>query len=358
MSDLRPSPVLRSRSVRIGVLVAAASLAFAACGSTTGSSSSDGGAGGSVAGTVEVSGSSTVEPISTWVAEEYFLGQPDVEVNVDGPGTGDGFQLFCNGDIDVADASRPIKASEVQACEANGVEFIELKVAIDGLAVVTNEANDAVSCLSLEDLYALVGPESQGVNTWAGAQALAAELGSSTQFPDAPLEITGPGEESGTFDSFVTLALGPVAELRAEAGDITEDEAETTRPDYVSQPNDNVIIQNIQGSPTSLGWVGYAFADQATGVKLLEIRNSQGQCIAPNPETIASGEYPLSRDLYIYVNAERASDTAVAGYVDFYLDNLADAVEAADYVPLTSSAAAATKAVWDNRTTGTTDGGK
>jgi len=233
-----------------------------------------------------------------------------------------------------------------------------LKVAIDGLAVVTNAANDAVSCLALEDIYALIGPESQGVATWAGAQALATELGSTTQFPNAPLDITGPGEESGTFDSFVELAITPVAEKRVEAGALTEEAAETTRPDYVSQPNDNVIIQNIQGSPTSLGWVGYAYAQQDADVKLLEIRNSDGDCVAPNPETISSGEYPLARDLYIYVSAERADDAAVAAYVDFYVDFLAEAAEAVGYVPLSSSATATTVSTWENRTTGTTDGGK
>ena len=359
MSNPRPSPMLRSRGVRIAALVAAASLVFAACSSDSGSSSSEGTAGdGSLSGNVEVSGSSTVEPISTWVAEEFELVQPDVLVNVDGPGTGDGFELFCNGEIDIADASRPIKSSEIEDCEANGIEFIELKVAIDGLAVITNSANDAVSCLSAEDIYALVGPESQGVNTWAGAQALATELGSTTQFPDAPLDITGPGEESGTFDSFVELAITPVGELRAESGAITEEQAETTRPDYVSQPNDNVIIQNIQGSPTSFGWVGYAFAQQATDVKLLEVKNSDGDCVAPNPETIASGEYPLARDLYIYVNAAKADDAAVAGYVDYYTEFLAEAAEAAGYVPLASSAAAATVSTWENRTTGVTESGK
>jgi len=357
LSRFRSLPTTRTRRFRLVALVGAAALVVAACGSGSGNSESAG-TDGPVAGTVEVSGSSTVEPISTWVAEEFELEQPEVLVNVDGPGTGDGFELFCNGEIDIANASRPIKASEVEACESSGVQFIELKVAIDGLAVVTNAANDAVSCLALEDIYALIGPESQGVATWAGAQALATELGSTTQFPDAPLDITGPGEESGTFDSFVELAITPVAEKRVEAGALTEEAAETTRPDYVSQPNDNVIIQNIQGSPTSLGWVGFAYAQQAADVKLLEIRNSDGDCVAPNPETISSGEYPLARDLYIYVNAERADGAAVAAYVDFYVDFLAEAAEAVGYVPLSSSAIATTVSTWENRTIGTTDGGK
>lgn len=350
---------LRRRRGRLSLVALAtvASLVAAACGGGS-SSSTSGGGDGTLSGNIEVSGSSTVEPISTWVAEEFETVEPDVLVNVDGPGTGDGFELFCNGDTDVSNASRPIKASEVEACEANGIEFIELKVAIDGLAVMTNTANEAVSCLSLEDLYALIGPESQGINNWSGAQALAAELGSTTQFPTAPLDITGPGEESGTFDTFVELAVTPVGKKRVEAGLISKAESETTRPDYVSQPNDNVIIQNIQGSPTSLGWVGYAYAQQASNVKLLEVRNSDGDCVAPNPQTIASGDYPLARDLYIYVNAERAEGAALSAYVDYYIEYLAEAAEAVGYVPLDSSATANTVSVWNNRTTGTADGGK
>lgn len=351
------SPRRRNRRrVTAAAGLAAVALFAAACGGSGSGNTNE--ASGSLSGTVEVSGSSTVEPISTWVAEEYAVEQPDVLVNVDGPGTGDGFELFCNGETDISDASRPIKAAEVEKCEQNGVEFIEIKVAIDGLAVVTNASNDAVSCLSTADIYALVGPESQGFTNWADAQALATELGSTTQFPSAPLDITAPGEESGTFDSFVELAITPVGELRAESGAITEDEAETTRPDYVSQASDNVIIQNITGSPTSFGWVGYAFASEASGVKMIAVQNDDGECVEPNAETIASGAYPLARDLYIYVSAASAERADVAGYVDFYVENLAEAASAAGFVPLTTSAIEASAAAWNNRTTGAVDGGK
>ncbi len=355
--SLRPISSTHSRPRRMLALTGVVTVALltAACG---GGGTSTNEATGSLSGTVEVSGSSTVEPISTWVAEEYAIEQPDVLVNVDGPGTGDGFELFCNGETDISDASRPIKASEAAKCQENGIEFIEIKVAIDGLAVVTSAGNDAVSCLSTADIYALVGPESQGFTNWSDAQALATELGSTTTFPSAPLDITAPGEESGTFDSFVELAVTPVGELRAEAGAITEDEAETTRPDYVSQASDNVIIQNIAGSPTSFGWVGFAFASEASGVKMIAIQNDDGQCIEPSAETIASGTYPLARDLYIYVNADSAERADVAGYVDFYVDNLAEAAAAVGYVPLTSSAIEASASAWDNRTTGAVDGGK
>jgi phosphate transport system substrate-binding protein len=355
LTRLNPQSSTRGRFARIAGVAFAVALLGAACSSDSDSQS---GGDGPLSGSIEVSGSSTVEPVSTWVAEEYELVEPDVLVNVDGPGTGDGFELFCNGETDISNASRPIKAAEVEKCEANGIEFIELKVAIDGLAVITSANNNAVECLALEDIYALVGPESQGFSSWSDAQALATELGSDTQFPSAPLDVTAPGEESGTFDSFVELAIAPIGEERAEAGAISEDDAETTRPDYVSQASDNVIIQSISGSDTSFGWVGFAFAAEAEGVKMLSIKDADGNCVAPTPDTISSGEYPLARDLYIYVNAESASDAAVDGYVSYYVDNMALAAEAVGYVPLDSTATAATVKVWQDKTTGAIDGGK
>jgi phosphate transport system substrate-binding protein len=352
-----PRGSTRGRFVRIAGAAFAVALLAAACSSDS-DTEATGSGDGPLSGNVEVSGSSTVEPVSTWVAEEYELVEPDVLVNVDGPGTGDGFELFCNGETDISNASRPIKAAEVEKCEENGIEFIELKVAIDGLAVITSANNDAIECLAFEDIYALVGPESQGFSSWSDAQALATELGSTIQFPSAPLDITAPGEESGTFDSFVELAIAPIGEERFESGAITEDEAETTRPDYVTQASDNVIIQSIAGSDTSFGWVGLAFAAEAEGVKTIAIQDADGNCVEPNASTVSSGEYPLARDLYIYVSAEKASDPAVNGYVSFYVDNMALAAEAVGYVPLDSTATAATVQVWQDKSTGAIDGGK
>jgi len=339
-APVRWAPVRWAPVRLVAVVLASLMAVVAACGTS------------GAAGTVEVSGSSTVEPITTWAAERYEDIEPDLRVNVDGPGTGDGFELFCAGDTDISNASRPIRAPEAEKCEANGIEFIELVVAVDGVAVVTNPANDAVSCLSLPDIYALVGAESQGMRNWADAQALAAELGSDTTFPNAPLDVTAPGEESGTFDSFVELALAGVGKERAAEGKVSSDAAKTTRPDYVSQASDNVIIQSIMGSPSSLGWVGFAFAEEAEGVKVLEIDGGEG-CVAPSDATIASGTYPLSRPLFVYVNAEAAADPATAAFVDFYVDNLVEAAESVGYVALTADELAATAAVWESRTTGT-----
>jgi phosphate transport system substrate-binding protein len=325
------------------VLVAAA---LAACGD------GEGPAGNGSASEVNVSGSSTVEPISTRVAELFEDRQPDVVVHVDGPGTGDGFELFCDGQTDISDASRAIKEEEVANCQANGVEFVELKVAFDGISVLTHPGND-VECLTFTDLYALIGPEAEGVDRWSDAQALAEELGSSTVLPDAPLQLLGPGEESGTYDSFVEIVLGDIAEARAAEGHITEEQVSTTRPDYQSSPDDNTIIQGVEGGATSLGWVGFAFAAEAgDGVRSVAIDAGDG-CVEDSAATIADGSYPVSRPLFIYVSTESLDkNPAVADYVDFYLHDGLAAVEEVGYVPLPDDQLAESRTVFADRVTG------
>ena len=306
-----------------------------------------------VSGSVTISGSSTVEPISVRVAELFRDVAPDVNVTVDGPGTGDGFKLFCAGETDISDASRRIKDAEAEDCAAAGINWIELRVGIDGIAVMTNLNNDAVDCLNFEDLYAIVGPESQGYSNWSDAAGLAAELGSGTSFPDLELDITAPGAESGTYDSFIEIVLEDIGDHRAEDGVISEDEAATTRPDYVSAADDNVIVQGIEGATGSFGWVGFAYAVHAD-VKLVDIDGGDG-CVAATPESIASGEYPVSRSLYIYVNADKAaSSEAISAYVDFYMSEtgLVQAVSDVGYVVLTEDARSATAANWAGRIIG------
>ncbi len=312
-------------------------------------------------GSVFVSGSSTVEPISAIVADELTAQGSSVQVDVEGPGTGDGFELFCNGESDISDASRPISAEEVAACEASGIEFVELEVAFDGISVLTSPANE-IECLSFADLYALVGPESEGFANWSDGQEIAAALGSTTTLPDVPLDITAPGTESGTYDAFAELALADPSEAQVEAGAITEDQAETIRPDYASQSDDNAIIAGIESSDSSFGWVGFAFAEGA-GDAVREIPISAeggGDCVEPSIETIADGTYPLSRSLYIYVSmAAMDENPAVAEYVDFYMtdDSLTGLVEEAGYVPLPDDRLAAAQETWESMTTGTTAGG-
>jgi phosphate transport system substrate-binding protein len=326
-------------------------LAATACGSAdpdaetdTAADSTDA-ASQDLSGSIAVSGSSTVEPISALNAELFRDQNPGVEITVDGPGTGDGFELFCQGETDISDASRPIADDEIEICEDNGVEYTELKVAVDGMAVLTSPDNDQVSCLSFTDLYALIGPESEGFANWSDADDLAGELGDSqgSPFPDAPLDIYAPGEESGTYDSFVELAIEGIAEERGE-------EAQT-RADYSANADDNIIVQGITGSTTSLGWVGYAFfAENEGALKAIEVDGGDG-CVSPNGETIASNEYPLARDLFIYVNNANADENpALQAFIDFYVSEEGRAsVSEVGYVDLTDEDWQATVDVWESR---------
>jgi phosphate transport system substrate-binding protein len=277
---------------------------------------------------INISGSSTVEPITAIVAEE-FDATTGATTTVDGPGTGDGFELFCTGETDISDASRPIdEEEEVPVCEENGVEFVEIQVAYDGMAVMTNPNNDeAPECLNFADLYAMVGPESNGFGNWSDGQAIATELGSSTELPDIALELTGPGTESGTYDSFIEIALEDIAEERGQEP--------TTRSDYESSGDDNIIIQNIESSDTSLGWVGWAYAkEQGDAVVNIPVAaEADGDCVEVSDETISDGSYPLSRPLFIYVNKANAEENpALAAFVDFYLEGLDDWVAESGYV--------------------------
>lgn len=305
---------------------------------------------GGLNGSVFASGSSTVEPITLIVAEQLHERDASFGYQVEGPGTGDGFALFCNGETDVNNASRPIQPSEVEDCAANGVEFVELLIAYDGLTVITAAENDAVDCLSFLDLYALLGPESQGIWTWADAGPLAADLeaelgttfgASGAPYPAGDLVITAPGEESGTFDTFVEIVIAPIADERGTD--------HTTRPDYVASPNDNVILEGIAGTVTSLGWVGMAFAEESAGfVRQLEIDGGNG-CVAPSDDAVADGSYPIARPLFVYVNLGRAErNAALRGFIDFYLTDAGlGSADEVGYVELTGAQASETRAAWD-----------
>ena len=320
-----------NRLVRLLAVMFGLALVAAACG---GGGDSGASGGGGASDEVLISGSSTVEPISVQVAELFESVNPDVLVDVDGPGTGDGFALFCDGLTDISDASRPIRDSEAETCAANGVEFTEILVGIDGIAVMTNNANTAVDCVSFEDLYGLIGPESEGIDSWAGGNDVLGE-----GLPDAPLSIFGPGAESGTFDSFVEIVIEDIAEEQGVEA--------TTRTDYSPSADDSQILGGIQTSDTSLGWVGFAFATNAD-LKLLEVENEEGTCVPANADTIASNEYPISRNLFIYVNNGNAAEKpGLQEFVDFYVnEGLDTAVAGAGYVELTDASKEEVRAAW------------
>lgn len=324
-----------------GLFLAALALPVLTVGSATAASD--------LSGSVNISGSSTVEPITSLIAEKFAGKNPKVSVRVDGPGTGDGFKLFCNGDTDISDASRAITSTEIAQCQAKGIQYTELKIGIDGLSVISSADNKSLKCLSFKDLYALLGPESTGFTTWSAAQALATELGSTVTFPNKKLSVTAPGEESGTYDSFVELVLEPVAKTRTPLGKITKEQEKTSRKDYQSSANDNTIIKGITGSASSLGWVGFAFADENKDiVKSIAIDKGDGNCVKPSPKTVKSASYPISRFLYIYINkAKAASNPAVKAFVDYYMtkDGYKSVVEA-DYIQIPKTDWAATVAAW------------
>jgi phosphate transport system substrate-binding protein len=301
-------------------------------------------------GSIVISGSSTVQPISTAVQELFNAGSPGVAITVDGPGTGDGFALFCAGEIDIANASRAIRAEgEADVCAANGVEYIELKVALDGLSVITSAADTVLTCLTFADLYALTGPESIGFETWTAAQALATELGSPTTFPDAPLTVTAPGEESGTYDFFVETVIAPIAEARGQEP--------FARPDYQASANDRTIVEGVAGTPenpTTLGWVGYAFVEESLDrIKPLALDEAaDGTCVEPTYETISDGSYPISRPLFIYVNTAKAAEKPeLAAFVDYYLTPgvIESTLSVVPYVGLSAEETQATADAWAAR---------
>jgi len=319
-----------------------------------------------LSGSIFASGSSTVEPITTAVAKLFSQSNANVAIQVEGPGTGDGFAKFCAGETDISNASRPIKGEEAATCAENGVEFIELKVAIDGLSVITSAKNTAVECVSFADLWVLLGPDATGRNTWAAANDAAAELqgqiGSdlgtiNAPYPDAQLTVTAPGEESGTFDSFVEIVLGKVAKA-------LDAEDDAPRPDYTASPNDNVIIEGVAANDTSLGWVGFAFVEEnLDAIKPLQVDAGDG-CVEPTAETIAAGDYPIARSLYVYVNAQKlAENAALEQFIEFYMSDEGFSVIGTGsgqvpYVPMGDADLAATRAVWEARELGTRDGGK
>ena len=281
---------------------------------------------------------------------------------MNGPGTSAGFKEFCPGNTDINDASRAIKDSEIEEGGADGgpcVDFVELRVAFDGIAVMVNPSN-SLECVTLDDLYAISGPESEG-NTWEDASAFATELGSTTEgWPTGTVEVIAPGTESGTYGSYIEIVLEGLGEERAEAGEYEPQIDENGDPvlirtDFAGQPDDTVIIEGISSTENAFGWVGFAFAAQAgDAVKVLEVFNDEtGECVAPTIETIADGSYPVSRSLYIYVNTDKvAENPALGAYVDFYLnDAYPDAVENAfdegvGYVALPDDLLAETLDAW------------
>jgi phosphate transport system substrate-binding protein len=291
----------------------AAGLSALACGG--GREAEEGGAAadGGLTGTVSGDGSSTVFPIMEAVAEEFQRENPGVRVTIGISGTGGGFKKFCAGETDLSNASRPIKPTEVEACRAAGVEYVEFPIAFDGLSVMVNPANDFAACIEIAELRRLWEPEAQGaVTRWSQVRP---------GWPDEEVHLYGAGVDSGTYDYFTEAVVG---------------EEGSSRGDFTSSEDDNVIVQGIAGDPQALGFFGYAYyAENRDRLKLLEVDGGTG-CVAPSPETIANGTYtPLSRPLFLYVRRESLDRPEVRAFVDYAITNAVALVGETGYVPLT-----------------------
>lgn len=294
------------RATQLPALLLGLSILAACSGEAPGESAS----GATLTGVVRLDGSSTVYPISEAVAEEFRAVEPGVRVTVGVSGTGGGFKKFLASEIDINDASRPIKSSEQEEAVARGLEYLELAVAYDGLSIVVHPENDWVDYLGIEELQRIWQPGST-VSTWRDLRP---------EWPDEPIRLYGPGTDSGTFDYFTEAVNGA---------------AGAARPDYTASEDDNVIVQGISGDRYSLGFFGYAYyvANQER-LRLLAVDGGKGP-VLPEPSSIQDGSYsPLSRPVYLYVNQSGASRPEVRAFVEFYLEVAPWLVEEVGYIAM------------------------
>ncbi len=263
---------------------------------------------------ISIDGSSTVFPITEAMAEDFMADNSDVSISVGVSGTGGGFKKFCAGETVISDASRPIKDSEMELCAANGIEYEVFPVATDAITVVIHPENDWATSLTTEELKTIWAPESEGeITNWNQVNP---------DFPDAPLNLYGPGADSGTFDYFTEEIVG---------------EEDASRGDYTASEDDNVLVLGVSRDPNALGYFGMSYylenqdLLQAVGVASEE---TGGVPVVPSPETIADYQ-PLARPIFIYVNKEALAERSeVSSFVEFYLNNAEEIVPQVGYVAL------------------------
>ena len=317
------------------VVVACGALAFgvAACGDdedegSAGATSGSAAVSEDLSGSIRIDGSSTVQSVAEAAVELFAAEAPNVDVSVGGVGTGDGFEKFCRGELQIADASRAIEKDEYDACQQKNITPVEVQVGIDGLSVVTHK-DLAIpdDCISTANLKKLLDPKSKITNY--------KQLG--TGFPDQKVSFFTPGTESGTYDYFTEAVL--------------ETDAEQRTTDVQTSADDNQIVTGIEGTAGSLGYVGFAFADsQKDKLKILAVDGGDG-CVKPEIATIADGSYkPLSRPLFMYPDTESVKKPEVKAFVGYILDNNEKIVTAADYVPLTDELLTKARASLDGAT--------
>ena len=294
------------------------------------------GCGGGSTDSVSVDGSSTVFPLTEAVAEEFMEANQGARVNVGVSGTGGGFSKFLRGETAINDASRPISPEEIEKAESNGVEYIELPVAYDGLAVMVHPTNDWADCLTANELQELWKPNSP-IDRWNQLR---------DEFPDRPIELYGPGTASGTYDYFTEAIVG---------------ESGASRSDYTASEDDNVLAQGIKNTESALGYFGLAYYEnnvdelRAIGIDPDE-QDGGASCVTPSAETVQNGSYrPLSRPLFIYVNVDKITPS-VEKFVEFYLNNADELASDVGYVAMPEDAYELALERFRARTTGTVFG--
>lgn len=264
-------------------------------------------------GEIRIDGSSTVYPITEAIAEEFRIDQPDVKVTVGVSGTGGGFGKFGRGEIDINNASRPIKDQEAADAKANNISFVELKVAYDGLVVVANKDNTWVNEITVEELKKIWEPAAQEkITRWNQVNPA---------WPDEEFSLYGPGVASGTYDYFTEAIVG---------------KSGSSRGDYTASEDDNVLVQGIAGDKNGLGFFGLAYYEEnKSKLKLVGVKTESG-VVVPTAETVKNGTYkPLSRPVFIYVSNSAMERPEVSAFVRFYLDNASALVPDVGYIPLT-----------------------
>ena len=300
-------------NLKLLILVSAVTLF--ACGSKESKQTDEQAEATKLTGEIKIDGSSTVYPITEAVAEEFRTQQADVKVTVGVSGTGGGFKKFGRGEIDINDASRPIKDKEDSLCKASNINYVQLKVAFDGLAVVVNKENTWITELTVEDLKKMWEPAAQGkITKWNQVRK---------EWPATEFKLYGPGIASGTYDYFTEAIVG---------------KSGSSRGDYTASEDDNVLVQGISGDKNGIGFFGLAYyTENADKLKLIPINSGKG-AITPSVETIKDGTYaPLSRPVFIYVTASASKRAEVAEFVKFYLANASKLVPDVGYIPLTDA---------------------
>ena len=269
---------------------------------------------------VKVDGSSTVYPITEAVAEEFQIATR-IKVTVGVSGTGGGFKKFCRGETAVSNASRPIKLNEIKKCKDAGIKFIELPIAYDAISVVINKKNDWAKEMTTTELKKMWEPAAQGkITKWSQIR---------DGWPDKPLRLYGPGADSGTFDYFTEAVI---------------EESKAIRGDFTASEDDNVLVKGVSGDKGGIAYFGLAYYEENKNLlKAVAIKNKKGNFIIPELKTIMDGSYnPLSRPLFIYINAEKVnSDPKVKKFVEFYIKHAATLSEEVGYVPFSKEEYAA-----------------